>query len=72
MANAAFIDGQNMHFGTTKCYLCAEKFGIDIKDIKLSDCKCGTAWSISLVKFRIYLKENYNVSEAYYFLIIQL
>ena len=25
-------------------------------------------WSINLKKFRIYLKENYNVGEAYYFL----
>ena len=68
MANAAFIDGQNLYFGTTKCYKCAEKFGIDIKDIKLSDCGCGQAWLVDLSKFRIYLKENYDVAEAYYFL----
>ncbi len=33
--NIAFIDGQNLYFGTTKCYICAEKLGISIKDIKI-------------------------------------
>lgn len=66
--NLAFIDGQNMHFGTTKCYECADKLGVEIKDIKLADCTCGKAWEVNLTKFRIYLKENYCVTEAYYFL----
>lgn len=43
--NLAFIDGQNLYFGTTK-------YG----------------WKINLAKFRIYLKEKYCVSEAYYVL----
>jgi len=66
--NFAFIDGQNLHFGTTKCNDCAEKLGISIVEVKLANCTCGNAWEINLSKFRIYLKENYNVSEAYYFL----
>lgn len=66
--NIAFIDGQNLFFGTTKCNECAEKLGLQIKDIKLSDCTCGKAWSVDLSKFRIYLSENYGVKEAYYFL----
>ncbi len=66
--NLAFVDGQNMHFGTTKCSECATKASIDFQDIKLSDCICGTAWEVELGKLRVYLKENYNVSEAYYFL----
>ena len=66
--NIAFVDGQNLHFGTTKCYICAEKMGIELKDIKLSDCKCGSAWEVDLAKFRIYLTDNYSISEAYYIL----
>lgn len=66
--NIAFIDGQNMHFGTTKCNVCAKSKNIELKHIKFSDCTCGSAWKIDLAKFRIYLKENYNISEAYYFL----
>ncbi|MEK7182221.1 MAG: NYN domain-containing protein [Patescibacteria group bacterium] len=66
--NIAFIDGQNLYFGTTKCYICAEKLGISIKDIKFSDCTCGKAWKINLKKFRIYLKKKYDVEKAYYFL----
>lgn len=68
MANAAFIDGQNLYFGTTKCHQCADKLGADIKDMKLSDCTCGAAWAVDLVKFRIYLRDKYGVSEAYYFI----
>lgn len=73
-SNIAFVDGQNMFFGTTKCHECAKRLSvklgrdIELKDIKLSDCTCGIAWEVNLAKFRIYLKENYNVSEAYYFL----
>lgn len=67
-SNLAFIDAQNMHFGTTKCYKCAKRLGIRIRDIRLEDCNCGNAWEINLPKFRIYLKENYKVSEAYYLL----
>jgi uncharacterized LabA/DUF88 family protein len=66
--NIAFVDAQNLHFGTTKCHICAERKKIDIKEIKLSDCSCGNAWRVSLPKFRVYLKEKYHVSEAYYFL----
>lgn len=43
--NLAFIDGQNLYFGTTK-------YG----------------WKINLARFRIYLKEKYQISEAYYVL----
>lgn len=66
--NLAFVDAQNLHFGTTKCYICAKRLSRDIKDIKLSDCICDTGWEVNLSKFRIYLKEKYDVSEAYYFL----
>lgn len=43
--NLAFIDGQNLHLGTTK-----------------------NGWKIDLNKLRVYLKDKYNVEEAYYFL----
>ena len=66
--NLAFVDAQNLHFGTTKCYLCAEKLGLDIKKIRLSDCTCGNAWKVDLSKFRVYLEKKYKVSKAYYFL----
>lgn len=42
--------------------------GIEIQNIKLADCNCGFAWEVNLARFRVYLKENYKVSEAYYFL----
>jgi uncharacterized LabA/DUF88 family protein len=54
--------------GTTKCSICAKRLNKDLGEISLSDCSCGTAWEIDLKKFRIYLKENYNIQEAYYFL----
>ncbi|MEI8249461.1 MAG: NYN domain-containing protein [Candidatus Taylorbacteria bacterium] len=44
-SNIAFIDGQNLHLGTT-----------------------FNNWKVDLVKLRIYLKDKYHVSEAYYFL----
>lgn len=44
-SNPAFIDGQNLHLGTSK-----------------------NGWKIDLKKFRIYLKDKYKVTEAYYFL----
>ncbi len=66
--NIAFIDAQNLHFGTTKCNVCADRLSIDTREIKFSDCTCGFAWKVNLTKFRIYLRENYHVSEAYYFL----
>jgi uncharacterized LabA/DUF88 family protein len=47
MKNLTFIDGQNLHLGTT-----------------LSD----NSWKISLVRFKIYLQQKYNVGDAYYFL----
>ncbi len=31
--NLAFIDGQNMHFGTTKCNVCSLTLAIDIQNI---------------------------------------
>jgi len=68
MPNIAFIDGQNLRFGTTKCHSCSARLGIDIKEMKLKDCMCGIAWKVNLSKFRVYLKEKYSVSEAYYFL----
>jgi uncharacterized LabA/DUF88 family protein len=36
--------------------------------MKLSDCVCGKGWVINLTKFRVYLRDNYSVTEAYYFL----
>ena len=66
--NTAFIDGQNLYLGTTKCNDCSERYGIPIEKIKLTDCTCGKAWNVNLERFRIYLKENYNVKKAYYFL----
>jgi uncharacterized LabA/DUF88 family protein len=43
--NLAFIDGQNLHLGTTQ-----------------------EGWKVDLNKFRVYLRDKYKVSEAYYFL----
>jgi len=45
MKNLAYIDGQNLHLGTTQ-----------------------NNWKINYAKLRIYLKEKYLVSEAYYFI----
>jgi uncharacterized LabA/DUF88 family protein len=66
--NLAFIDGQNLHFGTTKCDVCAKKLGKALFEVRLEDCLCGNAWLVNLAKFRIYLRDKYNVTEAYYFL----
>ena len=66
--NYAFIDGQNLYFGTTKCKFCAESKNIDFKRIKVDDCDCGNAWKIDLFRFRKYLKDSFNIVEAYYFL----
>ncbi|MDD5098874.1 MAG: NYN domain-containing protein [Candidatus Colwellbacteria bacterium] len=68
MDNIAFIDGQNLFLGTTKCDVCAARLNISIKNIKLTDCTCGNAWEVNLKKFRIYLRDNYNIKEAYYVL----
>lgn len=43
--NLAFIDGQNLHLGTTQ-----------------------NKWKVNHNRLRIYLKDKYNVVEAYYFL----
>ena len=43
--NLAFIDGQNLHLGTT-----------------------DGNWKIDHFQFKVYLKDKYRVSEAYYFL----
>lgn len=64
----AFIDAQNLYFGTTKCHICAQTLEKELREMKLADCTCGYAWQVDLQKFRIYLAENYNVSEAYYVL----
>ncbi len=66
--NLAFIDGQNLYFGTTKCHVCAKRMNISLQEIRLTDCTCGIAWEVSLERLRVYLKENYRVTEAYYFL----
>lgn len=66
--NFAFVDAQNLYFGTTKCSDCAVKLGIELKDMALENCTCSTAWEVDLAKFRVYLSENYAVKEAYYFL----
>lgn len=66
--NIAFVDAQNMYFGTTKCDVCAKALCKDIRDMRLTDCRCGRAWNIDLAKFRIYLRENYHVKDAYYLL----
>jgi uncharacterized LabA/DUF88 family protein len=66
--NLAFVDGQNLHFGTSKCSSCAEKLKKELKLMKCEDCVCGNAWKVDLAKFRVFLAENYNVNEAYYFI----
>lgn len=43
--NLAFIDGQNLHLGTTE-----------------------NNWKVDHFKLRIYLKDKYHITEAYYFL----
>ena len=45
--NYAFIDGQNLHLGTT---------GADLP------------WKIDLNRFRVYLREKYQVEKAFYYL----
>jgi hypothetical protein len=66
--NIIFIDAQNLHFGTTKCNICAGKINKTIQEMRLVDCVCDMAWKVDLSKFRIYLRENYQIEEAYYFL----
>ncbi len=66
--NIAFIDGQNLFFGTTKCNQCAEKQNKKLSDMKITDCVCGTAWNIDLKKFRIFLKDKYHIDKVYYYL----
>lgn len=66
--NIAFIDSQNLHFGTIKCDMCAITLQKNIRDMELLDCICGQAWEVDLTRFYIYLKENYHVNEAYYFM----
>lgn len=64
----AYIDGQNLHLGTTKCVMCARAKSINFKDMNVSDCLCGKSWKVDLSKFREYLTKNYNIDEVYYFL----
>jgi len=45
--NIAYIDGQNLHLGTTKR---------------------EPVWQIDLQKFRVFIKEKYGVTKAYYYL----
>ena len=66
--NLAFIDGQNLHLGTTKCESCSKDKNIDFKEITIKDCSCGKAWKVDMLKLREYLQNNYSVNEAYYFL----
>jgi uncharacterized LabA/DUF88 family protein len=66
--NLAFIDGQNLHLGTIKCFVCSKNKNIEFKDMAFNDCDCGKAWMIDNFKFRTYLQDNYSVKEAYYFL----
>ena len=47
MKNIAYIDGQNLIYGTTHV---------------------PNPWNIDLKRFRIYLRDKYEVSEAYYFI----
>ncbi len=47
MHNIAYIDGQNLHLGTTS------------RDPE---------WRVDLERFRVYLKQKYNVEKAYYYL----
>jgi uncharacterized LabA/DUF88 family protein len=47
MSNYAYIDGQNLHLGTSKA---------------------DNAWHVDLAKFRVYLREKYQVEKAFYFL----
>lgn len=47
MNNYAYIDGQNLHLGTSKA---------------------DNVWNVDLAKFRIYLREKYQVEKAFYFL----
>jgi len=68
MENLAFIDAQNLYFGTTKCSDCAKALGLELKDMKLENCSCGQAWEVDLAKFRIYLADKYHIKEAYYVL----
>jgi len=66
--NIAFVDSQNLHFGTTKCNFCALKNNILYSDIKKQDCVCGFAWNIDLERFKVYLFEKYNITKIYYFM----
>ncbi len=66
--NIALIDGQNLHFGTTKCGVCSLRTGKNIQSMKLVDCSCGEAWKVNLQKFRTYLLDKYKIDEAYYFI----
>ncbi len=66
--NIAFIDSQNLHFGTIKCDMCAIILQKNIREMELLDCTCGQAWEVDLTRFYIYLKENYQVDDAYYFI----
>ncbi len=66
--NLAFIDAQNLYFGTTKCARCAQRLSKDLRDMRFADCTCGVAWKIDLEKLRVYLTDKYHVTEAYYFL----
>lgn len=66
--NYAFIDAQNLYFGTTRCSDCAKKLNINIENIKLSDCVCGNAWKVDLFKFRTFLKNKYGVKNAFYYI----
>ena len=55
-SNYAFIDSQNLHLGV----------GQDIHDAQGKLIYKG--WRLDLKKFRVYLRNKYNVTKAYLFL----
>jgi uncharacterized LabA/DUF88 family protein len=66
--NIAFIDGQNLRLGTTKCDDCSHTKKISFKKMAFSDCTCGKAWKVNMFNLREYLRKKYSIQEAYYFL----
>ena len=41
---------------------------IDGQNLKLGTFKTKPSWNVDLNRFRVYLSQKYNVSEAYYFI----
>ena len=40
---------------------------IDGQNLKISTMNAAPSWVVDLERFRVFLREKYNVSEAYYF-----